>query len=199
MKERIYNTIKYYEKETETLVQSYDNADMSTLNALLKEHIPKGKVIDIGCGSGRDLQFLKDEGFEIFGVDANKHFIESNQLRFPDIKENFATSILPTLIVPDTFIEFDVALIIAVWMHIPIENQKESIDSIVNLLKKKSKVVVSFSIEERANEVRFFEKLKEDTLINLLKEHGFTCSKNIVIEDGLGGRNIKWVTQIFER
>lgn len=47
------NTHNFYEKNSNILINKYDNADMNTLNSLFDKYlIDKSKVLDIGFGSG---------------------------------------------------------------------------------------------------------------------------------------------------
>ena len=46
--------------------------DIYLFDQLLKGRIPRGsRVLDAGCGSGRNLVYLLREGFEVFGVDVD--------------------------------------------------------------------------------------------------------------------------------
>jgi len=57
-------TVDYYNTNVTNLVARYDNADMSQLHQLLLKHIPKNStVLDIGFGSGRDLDFLQNQRY----------------------------------------------------------------------------------------------------------------------------------------
>jgi SAM-dependent methyltransferase len=38
-------------------------------NAYLREHIPAGRVLDYGCGSGNDIRLFRDEGYETHGIE----------------------------------------------------------------------------------------------------------------------------------
>ncbi len=199
MKNQILKTIQYYEKETKNLIKSYNNADMSIFQQFINDNVTlTGKIIDIGCGSGRDLEYFLSKGFNIYGVDANKYFIKEVKNRFPKFKNNFVTSSLPKLDIP--FNNFNVAILVAVWMHIPKEEQEKSIKSIVSIMKEQSQIVFSYSIEDRdKSEERFFEKLNENDLVHLFSKYGYSLKNSVVIKDGLNGRDIQWVTQIFER
>ena len=35
------------------------------------------RILDAGCGAGRNLVFLLREGYEVFGVDADAHAIDA--------------------------------------------------------------------------------------------------------------------------
>ena len=50
--------------------------DIYLFDQLLKGRIPQGsRVLDAGCGSGRNLRYLLREGYEVFGADADPEAI----------------------------------------------------------------------------------------------------------------------------
>ena len=40
-------------------------------NMYLKKHIPKGRILDYGCGTGNNSIFFIEKGYEVCGVDVN--------------------------------------------------------------------------------------------------------------------------------
>ena len=48
-------------------------------------------ALELGCGMGANIPFFLQEGIEYFGVDGSKTAINSNQNRFPKIKDNLKT------------------------------------------------------------------------------------------------------------
>jgi len=44
-----------------------------------------GKVLDLGCGDGREIEFLQERGFECTGVDRNAEKINQNKQRNNDV------------------------------------------------------------------------------------------------------------------
>jgi len=52
--------------------QVFGNIDIYVFDQLLKGRITTGdRVLDAGCGSGRNAHYLLREGFDVFGVDDN--------------------------------------------------------------------------------------------------------------------------------
>ena len=65
-------TYDYYEKNTKEFFESTVNADVEYLYQDFLKHIPiNGKILDLGCGSGRDSKYFKDEGYKVVSVDAS--------------------------------------------------------------------------------------------------------------------------------
>ena len=49
------------------------NVDMSECcERFLKYVVPGGRIIDIGAGSGRDINYFKDRGYVVEGIDASE-------------------------------------------------------------------------------------------------------------------------------
>ena len=48
------------------------------------DEIPKGRLLDAGCGLGDWVLFLEREGFEVMGLDISRKTVEQLRKRFPD-------------------------------------------------------------------------------------------------------------------
>ena len=66
-------TIDYYNKNATNYCNKTINADMSTQYAMFLKYVKEhGRILDFGCGSGRDsLNFLK-MGYEVYPIDGSK-------------------------------------------------------------------------------------------------------------------------------
>ncbi len=63
-----------------TLQEQFGHIDIYLFDQLLKGHISPGmRILDAGCGAGRNLVYLLREGYEVFGVDADPQSVESIQ------------------------------------------------------------------------------------------------------------------------
>src|ERR1700732_4357231 len=59
------------------LRQQFGAIDIYFFDQLLRGRIGPGmRVLDAGCGSGRNLVYLLREGYEVFGVDADPNAVE---------------------------------------------------------------------------------------------------------------------------
>lgn len=59
------------------LVEQFGNIDIYLFDQLLRGNIAPGmRVLDAGCGGGRNLVYVLREGYEVFGIDASAEAIE---------------------------------------------------------------------------------------------------------------------------
>jgi SAM-dependent methyltransferase len=60
------------------------------------------RVLDLGCGSGRDLNILRQAGYTAFGVDASSEMIAEAHRVFPFLADKIKQDELPQLTkIPD--------------------------------------------------------------------------------------------------
>jgi SAM-dependent methyltransferase len=72
------------------LNKEFGEIDIYLFDQLLRKRITPGmRVLDAGCGSGRNLVYLLREGFEVFGADADPRAVNATR--------RLAASIAPTL------------------------------------------------------------------------------------------------------
>jgi tellurite methyltransferase len=72
------------------LNQHFGDIDIYLFDQLLRKRITAGmRIVDVGCGSGRNLVYLLREGFDVFGVDADPCAISATR--------HLAASLAPTL------------------------------------------------------------------------------------------------------
>lgn len=63
-----------------TLHQTFGNIDIYLFDQLLKGRFDNcKKILDAGCGTGRNLHYFLQNGFEVFGIDPNIHAVQSVQ------------------------------------------------------------------------------------------------------------------------
>lgn len=192
------NTVNYYNYNYKKLLESYNNADMKELYQIINKYIYRDSyVLDLGSGSGRDLNYIKNITQNIYGLDASIEFI--NNLK----KENFyqkriSLSVLPNIdITAFNVAKFDIIISIAVFMHLKKDEILQTIKNIKNVLNNNGKVIISYSTKSRVNDKREFYEISKKEMINLFNSEDFKEIEFIVNEDSLN-RSIEWVTQVYE-
>ena len=62
------------------LLEQFGPIDIYLFDQLLRGRIGRGmRILDAGCGSGRNLVYFLREGYEVFGVDADPQGVESTR------------------------------------------------------------------------------------------------------------------------
>lgn len=67
-------TKDYYNKNAQEFFNQTVKADMSELYDIFLKNLPcnKGKILDLGCGSGRDSKYFLNSGFELVAIDISE-------------------------------------------------------------------------------------------------------------------------------
>ena len=194
------NTLNFYNSQSKELIKKYDNADMSKLHKLFLQYIkPESTVLDIGFGSGRDLQFLKESKYDIWGIDPSSKFVQNIQTKFSDISNHFILNEVPFLTDQTPFpIQFDAIITIAMWMHLKKEQYENVVNDIVSMSTDKASVIISYSKGNRSEDQRYFEDVDLEYIIQLFTQHNFTLIKTTSTHDSLNRDTLTWITIIFK-
>jgi SAM-dependent methyltransferase len=92
-----------------TLWEQFGQIDIYVFDQLLRGNIAPGmRVVDAGCGGGRNLVYLLREEYEVFGVDANAGAVEhvrglARELAPGLPAENFQVAAIEAMPFPDAF------------------------------------------------------------------------------------------------
>lgn len=94
------------------------NIDIYWLDFILKGYLSDdAKILDAGCGEGRNLIYCMQQGYDVFGVDNNNDAIQylrivARQFKIPNYEARFQQMDLTNLRFPDS--SFDVIISSAV-------------------------------------------------------------------------------------
>jgi SAM-dependent methyltransferase len=87
---------------------------LSKRAAFIREHVPRGRVLDVGCGTGALAERLADEGYEVTGVDPSEGMLDVLRKRAPSITAVHAGG----TDLPFEDNSFDLAYCVAVMHHV---------------------------------------------------------------------------------
>ena len=111
-------TERYYRERAESLADEYDRADPTYLAQLMTLVSGRSaRIVDVGCGTGRDVARLRTAGHEAIGVDQSAEMIATGRRRYALAESVLAVDRLPELsALKDR--QFDAVLCAAVLQHV---------------------------------------------------------------------------------
>jgi len=122
---------------------------------------PRAKIIDIGCGPGRDAKVFSDCGFEVVGIDFSSKMIEAAKQNAPNC--SFYIMDVEALDFPSE--TFDGAWVSCALLHVPKKNILLVLHKIHEILKSKGSLYLSVK-QGNANET-----FEEDSRYGGLEKH----------------------------
>jgi SAM-dependent methyltransferase len=135
-------TIAEYQLTAESFRDGTWNHDVSQNRDALVAAMPKnpGKILDVGCGPGRDLVAFTQQGHEAIGLDATPAFVEmAQQLSGCEVwQQSFLSLDLP----PNTF---DGIFANASLIHVPSEKMVEVLRQLCDALVPNGALVMSMA------------------------------------------------------
>ncbi len=187
-------TVQYYNRNAAAFYAGSAGADMRECRARFLHYLkPGARILDAGCGSGRDALAFLQAGYETDAFDASSELcaIASEKTGIAVRQDRFETLTGEDI--------YDGIWACASLLHVRRDDLPEVLRRLRRLLKKDGVLYASFKYGtgERQNGERYFHDLTEDTLTGLLEEAGFEIKEVFVTQDVREGReDEKWVNAI---
>ena len=190
-------TIDYYNKHAGQFVESTVSVDLSMTQDLFLSLIPKqGRVLDFGCGSGRDSRYFLDHGFETEALDGSQAMVEAarrltglpvRQMLFQDLNEKD---------------RYDGIWACSSILHLPRTELKEVLEKMAEALHTGGVIYTSFkysNFEGMRNE-RYFTDFTEQSFREFMTVQSLSIEKEWITGDARPGRgDEKWLNLILRK
>jgi len=129
----------YYERNFRQYHQETSSIDpASFLSPLAKVLGPGSTILDVGCGSGRDMKWLKDRGFRPMGFERSKGLAELARVHSgcPVVEGDFQVYDFSDMAV-------DAVILVGALVHVPHENFQAVFSRILTALKREGHVLLT--------------------------------------------------------
>ena len=173
-------TIETYDREAERIAQLHSSLTPGRLYTLITEYFTKsGNTLDVGCGIGRDTNWLNQHDYPALGVDASEGMLKQALHLYPQVR--FLKDFLPDLtnLNDQTFQNI---LCSAVLMHLNKAHLEQACLKLVTLLKANGHLIISIR-QTNAVDHRENGKLYEPFDINTFKQFFLQHQCKIVLEE----------------
>jgi SAM-dependent methyltransferase len=197
-------TIEFYNNHAPESVALYAGGRSSVTELFSVAFARGSRVLDLGCGSGRDLNVLCEAGYDAFGVDASNEMVTESRGLFPALAGKIRQDELPQLTtIPDQ--DCEGVLCSAVLMHLPEEWLFDTVFNIRRILKPGGRLLISTPLEgpvvdaetSRDHRGLLFNGVTPENFQFLFEKVGFRQVNRWDSDDSLGRVNRRWATQLF--
>lgn len=133
---------------------------INTQKRLISQHFKKEyKILDIGCGFGRQSFLLAKEGFEVIGIDTNENFIAIavDLFKKQSLKGNFYCRDLKDIVTDEKFHQI---ILLDVLEHIHPYKRKRFINTVHSYCHIDSTLIISIPNLNSSFKSLFFNLLK---------------------------------------
>ena len=176
------------------LNQELGNIDIYLLDQILKGRVKPGtKILDAGCGEGRNLTYLMNNNFDVHGIDINPaairmlNFVASSK-GYGDHRERFQSGDIGSMPFPDQ--EFDWVICGAV-LHFALDQEMffRMFSELVRVLKTGGTLFIRMAsdfLPTKLQENNFTYLLTDEIMVRILDEFGLQKIepvKTVIVED----------------
>ena len=161
------DSVDYYNENAAAFIDASISADVSELYEPFERRLSLGcKILDLGCGSGRDSRYFVGKGYDVIAIDPSEAMCKQTksiaqipvfQMRAEELQFND---------------EFDGVWACASLLHVPKDTQLDTLRRIGNALKRGGICYCSWKYgnSERSVEGRHFTDFTVETFRDLLKK-----------------------------
>ena len=188
--------MSYYQDHSQEYIDNTFMADMSTLYAFFLNYVKdkRGKLLDLGFGSGRDSLYFKKIGFEVVSLDPTISFCQKGR----ELKLNVICQKAEDMTFNN---ELDCIWACASLLHVKKEKLSDVFSRCFKALKEDGIMYCSFKYGDfnGVRNERFFVDLTEDSLKSILKETQFKILEIKITYDVRPSRDDKWLNVILKK
>lgn len=187
--------MNYYKENAKNYILKTKNVNMQeTYDFFLKYVNKKGKLLDIGFGSGRDMLYFKSIGFEVEGIDPQPEFVEEASKLGLNV---YCDSIMDCWNWEE---EYDYLWASASLLHVQKELLNQAFQYCSNMLKNNGIMYCSFKYGdfEGIMDDRYYIYLTEKTINNYLVDTALKVIDYKITSDNLK-RDNKWLNVILKK
>lgn len=187
--------MNYYKEQCNEYILKTKDIDMSeAYEFFLKYAKTKGKLLDVGFGSGRDMLYFKSIGFDVEGIDSQQEFVDEA------LKLGLNVTCADILDCWNQYDEYDYIWASASLLHVKKELLNQAFKYCSNMLKEDGILYCSFKYGNFEGKVddRYFIYLTEETINKYLYGTSLKVIDIKITYDKLN-RDNKWLNVILKK
>ncbi len=195
---RKQKTLAYYKKNAESFTAGTQKIDFSKTQEMFLKYLPeKAKILDFGCGVGRDTKYFLEKGNEVDATDGSPEMcrIASEYTGVP-VKQMYFEEL-------SAIEEYDGIWACSSILHLPKNELTDVMRKMISALKPSGTIYTSFKygIFEGERGERYFTDFTEETLAQYLKQFTELELKEYWVTADIrpGREDEKWLNVILNK
>ncbi len=190
--------LAYYEANALKYTNATQYVNIDNLYSLfLEKLLPGAKILDVGCGGGRDLSEFKNRGFIAYGIDPSPSLVQIARSR------SGCEVIIGNIENIELIDVFDGVWACASLLHLPKKKLPLAIQRIYECLHEHGYFFLSMQAgagESISSDGRFYSRYEEAELVDVLTKAGFNIQSSWRTTDSLLGReSLKWINIVAHK
>ena len=146
---------------------------------------PQGRLLDVGCGSGRDSKFFTEQGLSVLGIDLSDEMLKIARKTAP--KAEFQKMDITDIKIDEVF---DCIWCCSVILCIPKRYIRKILKDLYNILKDEGYIMINteegdsdgFKLDRKDNVKKYRAHYPMDVFEDILKDVGFQIINKRIIE-----------------
>lgn len=160
------DTLQYYDQHAKAYVDSTRDVEFSQTQERFLQYLePGARILDFGCGSGRDTKYFRNRGFRVEAVDGSAEFVR--------IASEYTGINVRRMLFQDLD---EVECYDGIWacssiLHLPCAELEVVLGKMARALRRRGIVYTSFKYgtEEGERSGRYFTNMTEAKMAGLLE------------------------------
>ncbi|WP_426197545.1 class I SAM-dependent methyltransferase [Massilia sp. DWR3-1-1] len=192
-------SLPHYDQHAARLAAQYESLSFEAVHESLLNFLPPAgaTVLDVGAGSGRDAAWLADRGYEVVAVEPSAAMLAQARALHAATRIHWVADALPDLAnVRRLGLKFDLILLSAVWMHVPVAERHRALRKLATLLAPKGRIAISLRLgTPDAERGMFAVSLPE--LVGMAQQFGLRIVHTHNSADRLGRSEVSWTSVVL--
>ncbi|MBR2811421.1 MAG: class I SAM-dependent methyltransferase [Solobacterium sp.] len=191
-------TVDYYNEKSELFANDTLDLEFSAVqDSFLKYLKPGSRILDFGCGSGRDSRYFLKKGFDVEAIDGSEEMVKiASKVTGLKVKKMFFNEL-------NECEKYDGIFACASILHVPSQELPDIFARLKKAVKKNGYLYVSFKYGEFEGyrNGRYFTDLTETSFQNIVDEvKGLSVIEETITSDARKGReDEKWLNVILRK
>lgn len=202
----VNTTIAFYDGNAAEFCRKHDAVKLDAFHDAMRRELSQGtRLLEIGCGSGRDAAKALADGYDVIALDGSKNLLLEIPKLHPELVGRLVHGILPcSLDFSDE--EFDGFYSVACFMHFNETELGLILKEVSRVLKVGGKGLISVpacrpDVTDKGVDIhnRVFHLRETQAWIDIFNGGGFEAKAGPPEPDKLGREGVWWVTFVITK